>query len=410
MTERKSGSIKAYTYIEEESRLPDLTSFTPQTIPFPDIFLTALGFEKRAIEMPKVLSTIFGGGTRRDAISIIGEYQTNTADNENNRKPLADCLSKFSEKSLRINADNPGELAASLSSVIIERFIYKQSKVRVVFDISGASGNFILSALQVLITMANKVHLIIVYAEAGQYFPPHETDSSNYEKNLSSACEIGDPSSYLEFGVRNPERNELYPGFFHDSRPEYIIAVPSFRANRMLRCLQSIGDQILAAPKENIYWIFGMPPSNSNAWREQFQKDMVLRMLRIVSGSDGGSPDSSFITASNSATCSTLNYKEVTGKLISIADSRVGCRLSLIHMGSKMQSVGLALAMAVRDEISVTFARPDSFNPTLYSDEVGNCWQINFENLEEIVGALGKIGTLKYIPASGKIGENRPSI
>jgi hypothetical protein len=410
MAERKLGSIKSYSYIEEESKLPDVVKFSSRSIVLPDIFLVALGFEKRSIEMSKVLSTIFEKEDCRHTKAIVAEYRTNSGDNENNRKPLAESLNRFCEETLRIDADDPGSLFADLSREINVCYDRKKTKIRVVFDISGASGNFILSAFKVFIALAPKVHLIVLYAEAGQYFPPHEMDVASYESNLSKACQLGDASSYSEFGVRNPERNELYPGFFHDSRPDYVIAIPSFRANRILRCLQSIGDQILAAPQENIYWIFGVPPAPSNAWREQFQKDMVLQLLRSVSGSEGLHFNVSLDTTRNAASCSTLKYQEIAGKLISVADAKLGCRLSLIHMGSKMQSVGLALALAVRSEIAVTFARPDSFNPSLYSEQIGDCWQITFDNLEGVINALTKTGTIKYIPATGQIGKERPSL
>ena len=64
-------------------------------------------------------------------------------------------------------------------------------------------------------------------------------------------------------------------------------------------------------------------------------------------------------------------------------------------MGSKMQGLGAALALAVRSEVAVCYARPTSFNPERYSGGIGPLWEVAFEDLGVVAEQLAKIGTLQ---------------
>jgi len=411
MAERKLGSLRTTSFVDVENYFPQVKKLGPQSLPKPDIFLTTLGFEKRAVEIPKMLSVAWRGQSELTATAIVGEYSTNQKDNELNRAPLLSLLNDFCGSCLTIDANQPSKIYAAAAHLINEQIEKKgdRSALNILFDISGASGNFILSAMRAILNSHQKVNLVILYAEAAQYFPLEEVDTERRTEQLKEACSLGTATSFIEYGVQSPEKNELYPGCFLDNRPDFVIAVPSYRSNRMLRCLQSIGDQILAAPKDNVYWIFGLPPATHNHWRPQFQRDMVLRLLREISGS-GNAQDEAFLNGENTSLCSTLDYREIIGPIVSIADNHIGSRLSLIHMGSKMQSIGLAFALTARPEIAVTFARPDAFNPNMYSDQVGDCWQIVFDNLSQLIDSVMKVGSLKFVPATGPVDKDIPLV
>ena len=70
-------------------------------------------------------------------------------------------------------------------------------------------------------------------------------------------------------------------------------------------------------------------------------------------------------------------------------------------MGSKMQAVGSALALAARLEISLVYARPERFNPSSYSGGIGVMREIRFEMLETVISSLASVGQMIVVCADG---------
>jgi hypothetical protein len=76
-------------------------------------------------------------------------------------------------------------------------------------------------------------------------------------------------------------------------------------------------------------------------------------------------------------------------------ERHTGTNLSVIHMGTKLQAIGVAFALAARPEVALVHARPSGFSAGTYSDGVGEMYQIQFEELQAHVRRLAAIGTLK---------------
>lgn len=393
-----------------EFELAEAISYLPQVEPWSDdslqveskaIFICALGFEDRALAIPERLVA-----KNVDLeTAFICEYATNLGDNEKNRPRLERPLRKISSQVITLKADEPESLAKHIETYLAQS---NNQKLEVIFDISAASGNLILSVMHVVMKFRDLVRLHILYAEPEKYFPQREEYLANEKGLIESACVAGDPSSPHEYGVDEVEINGLYPGIEIENRPEYVVAVPSLRANRLRRCLQHRSDAPLTEPEKHIYWILGTPPSQELLWREELQRKVIQHTMSEMSGVTDPARAPRLVTG-NSTSCSTRDYRAILKTLIEVSDRKRGYNISLVHMGSKLQGIGLGLALSVRTEIAVCLARPTSFNASKYSSGVGSLWKIVFDDLDTVWKKLSLIGTLTLVPKIETAHSGRPS-
>jgi hypothetical protein len=373
----------------------------------PDLFICALGFEERALTAAQAMGCALGSGRTAERCALIGLYPTNHSDNEKNRAPLLKAVHGFAHTADYVAADTPEEVRRavfkSLARLTGERH-------HVVFDLSAASGTFILSVIASLIAARRDVTLDIVYSEPEQYFPKREDFDHRLEKLIADAISPGDDESFMEQGVAMVEPSELHPGVNVENRPDHVIAVPAFRTSRLIRCLAHISDQPLAAPLDSIFWILGEPPATDLKWRHDLQSRIVNRQLAALVGKEPGAEHAPDLCAKNHATCSTRDYREILRAVVTQVDAKGGENVWLVHMGSKLQAVGVAFSLAVRSEVTVLRARPEQFNPTKYSKGVGTSWRIQFGSLAAVVDLLARVGTLKFETKLENSRERRPSL
>lgn len=380
------------------SCLPEVKQWDECTIPSTDIFITALGFEDRVLHVPKIFANAATqANIKQIPLTVLGRYLTNLSDNSANEKPLCIDLNKFSDQVVSFNADAPHLIAQELGTHI-DSFIKTQGTVKVTFDISAASVNFILSVLHTILKRGNSIDLTVLYVEPVIYFPLRAEYEDDLEGLIQSCCAIGDPNSPHESGVDAVYVNELYPGYSSDNRPELVIAAPSFRTERLLNCLQFVSDQVQADPEGRVLWLIGMPYAEENYWRNDLQCRIVKKMMASMAGIDTPSaPHAPVLNETNYRNISTLNYIEMARAIVDIADTHLGHKLSLIHMGSKMQAIGISLALHIREEITVCYARPTRFNPKRYSKGCSTCWTIPFGLMSNWTNKLTQIGELELI-------------
>ena len=95
---------------------------------------------------------------------------------------------------------------------------------------------------------------------------------------------------------------------------------------------------------------------------------------------------------------STFDYKETLEILERIYQAR-DCKyhVSISPLGSKMQSVGIALFWYMRQEVSIVFAMPEEYNARQYSEGCKDTWQIEFGNLNKIRENMDRVGKLEII-------------
>lgn len=391
MTE-KTAFIRRVQFQDTCSQLPMVKPWSGETAQ-PDIFICALGFEDRAGAIASAISVALGNAPKGATQCLLCIYSTNHEDNIRNSPQLRESIGGFCSATHEVSADSPQVVRKALVDLVAKAS--EPKKVRVTFDISVASGSLILSVLKTIIELRERVELTVLYCEPQTYFPEKAIYDSRPEALVEGACAAGDGQSLAEYGVADVEFNELYPGHNVESRPERVIAVPAFRTSRLVRCLAHISDQLLASPADSIFWVVSEPPASELRWRRDLQERIVNFQLAKFVGMSPADNLAPRLTPTNHSVCSTRDYTEILQLILTQADAHAGSNLYLVHMGSKLQSVGVALALAVRSEIAVCSSRPIQFNPTRYSIGVGQKWKLDMSNLEKIIDGLSRVGSLE---------------
>lgn len=361
-----------------------------------DICITALGFEDRAVAISKAIACGLAGSTvSRSALGMVCCYGTNRQDNEHNRALISTALAAFCGRQVDVDAESPQEIEKFLGDQIM-RLVEIRAPVEVVFDISASSGNLILSVMHTLLRYRKDVSLRLLYSEPACYFPKREEYDIDPEALVLRACDAGNADSPQEYGVDDVQINELYPGVDGENRPEFVIAVPALRTGRLVRCLQHLSDQPLSAPDKYVFWILSEPPASDLKWRQELQHRVVKNTLSSIVGFSANDPLAPQLRTENYTTCSTRDYRDILQRVVEEADRKLGYNLSIVHMGSKLQAIGISLALNVRDEITVCFARPTQYNPSRYSKGFGPMWQLDMPDLAGVAERLGQIGLLTF--------------
>jgi hypothetical protein len=406
MQSDKNAFVRHISFDDIRAKLPEVCLWDG-ALPAPDIFITAIGFEERAAAIPRELASRLPA--RATSIALLACYEGNSQDNACNDDQIRQFVGAFCATQESFNAARPNEIKRAVWEQIA-RICETKKTARVVFDISGSSSTLILSVMAAVISMADQVNLQIVYAEPETYEPSKSEFDCNLEALLLKALAEGDDQSFAEQGVYDVDVNELYPGHSVENRPDQVLAIPSFRTTRLVRCLAHASDQPLVSPKESIYWILGIPPSSSNKWRLEFQKRIVERQLAVMMGKETHEVVESALTSANSTTASTRDYRDILHILLTQIDARSGSNLSLVHMGSKLQAVGAALALSARSEVTVLHARPKQFNAAKYSRGVTTLWRLDFSNLYVVLDDLQKVGLLELQTKHFTSREEMPTV
>lgn len=392
----KQAVLSVVEFTEIGSTLPDVLAFVPPNESV-DLFICALGFEERIFAIPSEMARSESHCRRPQTKAIICSYRTNPSENEANRERLENALMVFCKDKVELTGDSPSTLAQGLRAELIP-LLEEKGVAHVIFDTSGASGNLILSVIHTLAkcAVAGRLTLTIAYAEPEHYFPSEEKYQTQGEELVLRACQAGDDTSLHEHGVSEVEINELFPGYSQDNRQEYILAIPSYRTERLTRCLRRLTDEPLSDPDSYVHWILGVPPSEERRWRLELQERVIQRLLCEV----GGNPENAdikLLTQDNCSKVSTLDYRQIMSLMFHKVDTNLGKNISVVHMGSKLQAVGVSLVLSVRPEVTVCFARPEQYNPAQYSRGVGASWKVLIDDVGRLVKELGRIGTLRFI-------------
>lgn len=363
-----------------------------------DIFICALGFEDRVLAIPTKLAGSSWYRANRIHKAIVCSYTTNFQENEAKRESLDQVTLQFCQTKVELPGDCPGELEQGLHKELLTAKP-TDGPLQVMFDISAASGTLIMSVMHALAEYSskNQLDLTIAYSEPEEYFPSEESFQEKGEELVLSACRSGDSSSLHEHGVSEVEINELYPGDSQENRREFIIAVPSYRTERLARCLQRLTDEPLADPDQFIHWVLGAPPSDERHWRLDLQRRVIRRLLSELAGGDEESANK-VLTDKNHSVVSTLDYRKIMRLIFQLVDGNLGKNVSVVHMGSKLQAIGVSLALTARPEVTVCYAKPARYNTAQYSRGIGPAWHIRFPDLAHVVEAVSKVGTLRFIP------------
>lgn len=374
------------------SKLPNYQEFDVDSIKNrkDHILILVNGFEYRANEFLRNASE-----TKYKAKTVlIAKYSTNPKDNAAQYQELETLVKSISNNYQEIDADNQ---QMSKNSIIHALKKYEGlSSISITIDISGASDRLILTIMYSLLQVRG-INLNIIYYEAKVYFPKKEDYDSNKEDCIKSILET---DIQEKDGVHTPYFSPINPGNFEVSYNDFLINIPTLKLNRPFAALLEYnGSFFMNQSIDSVKWILGKP--EKHVWREKLQLDVLNRGLELRNAKHTCSDW-------NTIGCSTLNYKSITQELFSIIDKQERKNISIMAMGSKMQTIGVALTLFARSECRVILVKPKEFNPSSYSEGAGKPWQLIF-NLDNVKLELKKIGTYSNKPVGAQNTDQLPS-
>ena len=377
MTERKRFQVSTDSIEAAVTQLPGLARWDGR-LGDVDLLIVPRGFEPRACAFASDLAT---HGSKIRGTILIGRYRTNTLDNDRRAEELMPLLNAISTRQhIECDAEVPSSIRQAICSVIDP--LPTDHPCHVVVDVSAASSTLILSSLLSLMAIDRPIRLTILYATAATYHQPKDEDFGRPTIQWSE-------SDQREQGVSDVGTNELQTGIHHDHLPGFAIAIPSMFGSRLQRCLGHLNLAPHDIDEQEVFWILPDTDSKDHKWRFDAVMRTVLDILyRDANDAPDTLPNGSF------GHCGALNYSECARLVLREIERHTATNLSVIHMGTKLQTIGVAFALAARPEVALVHARPSGFSAATYSDGVGEKYQIQFEELQAHVRRLAAIGTL----------------
>lgn len=379
MSVRKPFLVKAASVDDAVAQLPPLENWAGTFTDGVDLLIASRGFEERVCAFPEDLSK---RGVMIRGPVLLGRYRTNAQDNDHRAEQLMPLLDAIAtQRHLECDADTPSAIREGIHKALAT--LPESSPCHVAFDISGSSSTFILSVLLTLLAIDRDIKLTVLYATAASYHTPQKDDVRRPAMQWADEYQ-------RERGVSDVGVNELQTGIHHDHLPGFAIAIPSMFGTRLRRCLGYLGLDFLDTEEQEIYWLLPDTDSVDHKWRH----DAIMHtVLGIVCCTDNEAATN--LPPETFGLCGALDYKECTRLVMREIERRGGANVSMIHMGTKLQALGVALALSARPEVALVHARPETFTAKSYSDGVGTLRQVVFDNVRENVRQLINVGTLE---------------
>lgn len=364
--------IKEIEFVDILNKLPDIVplncekEFLQQK---KDIFFCALGFEDRCLTIPEQFAKAKDFRCKQ---SLCFEYSTNVEDNEVNKPRLIRAFQQFADsyEFFQCTEDN---FTKNLREYISE-FIKSVEKPKIIFDISVCSSKLLLSVMKILLEF--DIYLLLVYSEAKTYHPTVEEFEKKREK-WTTEEDFG-----IAHGVGKVIPAPEHPGACKEN-PNLIVAFLTFKPERTKAIITHIDEAILIRPDKRIIWIIGDPHMDGDDKRKRKE------IMREINNIPEGCPTYEVCT---------FNYKETIKKLDKIySDNNLDFHINISALGSKMQSLGIAIFCYVRPDVSVYLAIPKNFNAKQYSEGCKETWQIDFGGLSEIRKILDRVDQFETV-------------
>jgi len=357
------------------SVLPNVTLFDTQqgSAELSDaIFICTLGFEPRALSVPRQLRDI---GYRANR-SILLQYSTNSDDNSANSEEMLGCLRHISDRLDPLQIEDP-DFTKRLKNIV-------QSAIRgntcgdaprVTLDISAASNQAILRSMKGLLEA--DIQLRILYSEADIYHPTKQEYESDFQR-WSEDISLG-----LARGVSEVTPSTDYPGQHFDPRPDCVVLFPTFKAERSRAVISRIDPSLLMAPGNKVLWILGTPHLNNDLWRTE-----AMRKINKIPAS------------APQYEVSTFDYKNTLEVLEKIYLERwERFNITISPLGSKLQALGLSLFCYLHWDVRIMFARPLEYNAALYSEGYRSIWKVDMKSIAFLRSLLDSVGKLAVADA-----------
>jgi hypothetical protein len=364
--------VKQIEFVDILHELPEIIplncekEFSQQEL---DIFFCALGFEDRCLTIPEQLAKIKNFKCKQ---AFYFEYSTNIEDNAVNKPRLIDIFQRFVDSWSSLQCDE--EYFTKNLRGLLQQIVKAQQKPKVIFDISVCSSKLLVSAIKILLEF--DINLQILYSEAAIYHPTFE----EFEKELKKWTT--EEHFGIARGVGKVIPSPEHPGAKKEN-PNLIVAFLTFKPERTKSIITDIDEALLTRPEKRIIWIIGDPHMDEENKRKR--KEMMRKINNI----------SEEFPAYEVCT---FNYKETLKILDQIYNTKnLDMHINISALGSKMQTLGVAIFCYVRPDVSVYLATPKEYNPRQYSEGCKATWKINFGCLKEIKNILDTVGQLKII-------------
>jgi hypothetical protein len=327
-----------------------------------DILICVLGFEERALAVPKALAD--AGHTV--AQTAICHYRTNPDDNVKNEQPLLECLGQMCQRDpVDLQAD--GDLGTELRSLV-----GGTGGLRVGLDISVASSSLIIRAVAVLLETDIELH--ILYAEADQYRPTKK----EHETSHGGPADAKDVE--LARGVLDVSIVSELPGSPAVGFQERVVVFPGFDRDRVRAAISQVDtDFIMELDRAPITWMIGQPLHPEDRWRQQ-----ALAELH-------GIPD-----GHEQKTVDTFDFRESMFALEDVYRRRaLDANITVVPLGSKMQAVGVTLFCVARRDVAVMVSQPTEYVGTAYSRGARALWHLPLGSTAAACNALRSVDTIR---------------
>jgi len=366
------AKIKEIEFVDILNELPDINRLNCERELLDqkyDVFICALGFEERCLTIPENLAKTRGFKCKE---AIYFEYSTNVEDNEVNKPRLTLAFRTFADsfKSFQCNEEDFAKKLREFLSQIVK----SNENPKLIFDISVCSSKLLLSVMNALLEL--DIYLKIVYSEAAVYHPT----SDEFEKEPEKW--VIEENFGIARGVGKVIPSPDYPGAYKEN-PNLIVAFLTFKPERTRAIITDIDETLSIKPDKRIIWIVGDP--HMEAKNKRKRKKMMLQINNIPKG------------CPTYEIC-TFDYKKSIKKLDKIYnDYYLDFHINISALGSKMQTLGIAIFCYVRPDVSVYFAMPKEYNSKQYSEGCKETWQIEFKDFKNVKGMFDKIGQLEII-------------
>lgn len=328
-----------------------------------DVFIAVLGFEERTASAAAALADL---GCRATNVLLLN-YPMNIEDNERRRPLLNSALKALAPTTVTETSVGTIDFPKAIRAAITAATPPADDRLpTVVIDISVASNKLVLRALHAL--LGTECRLIVLYAEAGTYFP----------------TEVEYKTTELSSGVGELEVSIDHAGVHMDPAPDCLILFPGLEPHRSRAVISKVDQSLLTFPQDRVIWMIGDPKEPEDKWRRK-----ATRELNGLNQPDS-EPAHRIVP--------TFDYIETMRALEEVYNDRVGrYQFTLSPMGSKLQAVGAALFGWYRNEVRVIFATPKRFNAAHYSEGCKGVWAVPLGDTVAVRSLLDSVGDLNII-------------
>lgn len=361
------------------SKLPDIkkidfqSQFSGKNF---DLLVQAVGFEGRTLGMVEKFSKLRHPKSSEPNFkideAILIKYETNVDDNQYHLNELNKFLEAFTGLLSPIEMNNSFD--ETIRNKIKSILAAKQNRLNVLLDISTMSSRLILLLTRIL--FQENINLTILFTEAATYYPTEESF-----KLMKS-----DPKVALEHaqtsGIGKVIVSPDYNGGPKENQ-DLVICFPSFTAERTEAVITYIDDLIIKQrDNERLIWIVGEPHLEDETSRES-RRNIQIEINRISE-------------SHKTYTVCTFDYKKTLEVLDHIyKDTYSKYHVNISDLGSKMQSLGIALFCSLRRDITVYHSEPIKYNSTHYSEGIKDYWMIPIDSTTSFLKQLFKTDTIE---------------